>query len=508
MICLLVFPTAHTGDGWGYAADVLEFNNQWSGLLSPHHLLYLPWCNIFLPIWKGLGIDPVAGFTSMNLIFMMGTLEIVYHWVVRLGKSKETAQGILWLLLFSHGLLRFALENETYIMPLFMALLGSYMLTFKQSAALQVVIGWLLLSLSVLFHQSYVFWFAVYFFQHVKSKKYHLPLASVLFILLSYIYSAEISNATSLFSFVFHDVEAGLVETEIGIQHVVFTLINAIRTLIQIHGSQLVVWNQDFWLAILGFSGLILFIGTIVIWIKNSYSLVSHQTAKSLKQTQENSPFQSIFNDPLVWVFLLQLVFAFYSVGNAEFMVMLLPLLLILWAKHHQLSIQTSAIKLHLAAFGLGLYHCVFVIIPLFSAGSNPTEEVGTALYTASQTPFTNPSNQSNAWVFLSNNAKAVENFIEYRCRTENQTLPNSNKYIIASSQKSIKEIESYRNENSTQIITDESYFNQNPNQLNRAQLSQDPAVMEWFKTQKWKTWQPVVFDPGAIPVRLYYLAQ
>jgi hypothetical protein len=288
----------------------------------------------------------------------------------------------------------------------------------------------------------------------------------------------------------------------------VFTLINAIRTLIQIHGSQLVVWNQDFWLAMLGFSGLILFLGTMVIWIKNSYSLVSHQTAKSLKQTQENSPFQSIFNDPVLWVFLLQLGFAFYSVGNAEFMVMLLPLLLILWAKHHPLSVQTSALKLHLAAFGLGLYHCVFVIIPLFSAGSNPTEEIGSALYTASQTPSTNPSTQSNACVFLSNNAKAVENFIEYRCRTENQTVPNSNKYIIASSQKSIKEIESYRNENSTRIITDESYFNQNPNQLNRAQLSQDPAVMEWFKTQKWKPWQPVILDPGATAVRLYYLAQ
>jgi hypothetical protein len=102
MLSILIFPTSHTGDGWGYAADVLEFNNQWSGLLSPHHLLYLPWCNIFLPFWNTLDIDPIAGFTLMNLIFMMGTLEIVYHWILRLGKSKETAQGILWLLLFSH----------------------------------------------------------------------------------------------------------------------------------------------------------------------------------------------------------------------------------------------------------------------------------------------------------------------------------------------------------------------------------------------------------------------
>ncbi|NBU04499.1 MAG: hypothetical protein EBT60_09430, partial [Bacteroidetes bacterium] len=59
MVSVLLFPITHSGDGWGYAADTLEFEGDFKSMLSPHHLLYMPWCSLWLPLIRFCHIDPI-----------------------------------------------------------------------------------------------------------------------------------------------------------------------------------------------------------------------------------------------------------------------------------------------------------------------------------------------------------------------------------------------------------------------------------------------------------------
>ena len=145
LVGVLLFPITHSGDGWGYAADTLEFEGEFKSLLSPHHLLYMPWCSFWLPIFRFFHIEPIAGFTCLNFILCVFTLEVLRLWFLKLNTAASTAQLLIWFLLGSFGLLRFALDNETYIVPLFLALWGSYRIENKEDK--DSIMGWISLAL-------------------------------------------------------------------------------------------------------------------------------------------------------------------------------------------------------------------------------------------------------------------------------------------------------------------------------------------------------------------------
>jgi hypothetical protein len=153
----LIFPSGFsTTDGWNYAAEI-----KYAGeIFHPHHLLYNAFGYVFcyLPSKAGLGI--LECLKAMNAIFAVLALFVVQMILRRFDKNELYVIEVTCLAGFSFSVMRFATENETYILPLFFALIASYnflkfSLTTNQKYAFYAGI-WM--TISVLFHQIFIFW--------------------------------------------------------------------------------------------------------------------------------------------------------------------------------------------------------------------------------------------------------------------------------------------------------------------------------------------------------------
>jgi hypothetical protein len=500
---LLVFPISHSGDGYGYAADSLQYKHDLPALLSPHHLLYLPWCNFFLPLWQSMGIDPLAGFTALNMIFCFGILETIRTWLMHYQVSESLTSILQWIVLGSFGLLRFALENETYIMPLFLALLGSYLLEVKSKSQANNLLGWSLLCLSVLFHQSYVFWLTAYMLKSLRNKQFMQPLLSVALVIGTYVWAAHITESPSLWSFVFHDVESGLVETRIGIKHAVFFTINLVRTLFQVHGNCLDILLQWRFLGLIGVGGLLLSLVSIFRLIKTSFVNRSQPLSTRLKI------FKPCVNEPLFWAMMLHMAFAFYSVGNAEFMIMLFPLLVILWAKLNQKRDQSN-LKRPLTGIGLGLwvYHFVFVLSPLFLCSFDDSGKIAKAMIQSSSNIAQNDDqNDPIRYIIISNQAKAIENAHEYFQRKNGQVIRENTLFYLPSSDNDVQKLSALIQQHRTAVvITDDSYMLPSNSHVSRAGMSNNPAFVQWIQQLHWNRWKAIDIASPRRKIQLYQL--
>lgn len=482
---IVVFPITHSGDGWGYAADTLEYQGNISSLLSPHHLLYMPWCALWLPLIKFLHINPIAGFTFLNFALCVITLEVLRSWLLKLNTTPSNAQWLIWFLLGSFGILRFALDNETYIAPLFLAISGSFLIENKQPS--RASLGWILLALSVLFHQSYIFWFLAFAVSAIKHGNWKAPALSGGIIIATYVIAANAFNE-NIMDFLFHDVNQGLVETKLGLMNVVFTCVNLVRTVFQIHGFIaiiLVAWPLP---SIIGLCGLLLLIISSAVFFWRYFS--------KRKQQQEARP---IFTGTLSWVFFLQLGFAFYSVGNAEFMVMLLPIATLLMAKAGLFSADDKTTNpLVGSAIGTWIYHSVFVLIPMFLGANSDVEHIATTLNNSI------PHNNSQKIVFISNQAKAIENAWEYIARKNDMSPAKNVNFNMGSSEKDIQEIETLSKDSQVQIMTDDVFTNGRI--LNRASATTNSSTKKWISEQRWDTFKTILIASPKREITLYRL--
>ena len=472
---ILVFPISHSGDGWGYAADTLEYQNKLISLLSPHHLLYMPWCALWFPIFQFLHIDPMAGFTFLNFTLAVATLEVIRKWLLTLQVKPSLIQPLIWILLGSFGILRFALDNETYIVPLFLAVTGSFLLGNhdRRSNAL----GWFALTFSVLFHQSYIFWFASFAAHSVLKRKWIFPLLSSLFIVAFYTVCSQAVGSPSVLTFVLHDVQDGLVSTTIGPNNFLFTGINVCRTVFQIHGSALYIIKGWMFLSIMGLGGLLLSLVSLFRFCKGDL--------KNFKVPSIRKRLSLLKAMPLFWAMLLQLGFAFYSVGNAEFMVMLLPMSIILMAKLGWFSREElNHTQLNGISLGMWVYHGVFVILPLFLGSFSDIET--TAQLITQQSQFSNPK---DSVLFISNQSKAIENACEYSWRTSNLEVPKNLIFNQASSEKDFEQIVQLTTRKIISTYTDETIIKK-VSPFNRAKLSENAEIAQWMQTQSWSKFQ------------------
>lgn len=469
MAGILLFPITHTGDGWGYAADVLEFEGDFKSMLSPHHLLYMPWCALWLPIIRFLHIDPIAGFTCVNLILYILTLEVLRAWFLKFNATQSNVQLLIWFLLGSFGLLRFALENETYIVPLFLAISGSYLVENTKKTASSI--GWMSIALAVLFHQSYIFWFLAYTLKAITNRKWIAPILSGGLILFAYLLAAYASNE-SISNYVIHDVNQGLVDTQIGPMNFVFTAVNLVRMVIQIHGSMLFIILDWHLLSIVGMIGLLLL-------ITSSLGFVWLQVSNRQKQFTK----MHIFNEALSWVLFLQLGFAFYSVGNAEFMVMLLPVALLLMAKAGLFSHSDKTQKLFVGVvIGTWLHNTVFAIIPLFLGSNADAERLAEILNNKI------PTNNTQKIVLISNEAKSIENAWEYIARTNGKKPTQNILFNLGSSEKDIQELKRLSMDPQVEILIHNTY-GLGP-VYSRATARQNPIMERWMSEKQWDPWQ------------------
>ncbi|MFY7847612.1 MAG: hypothetical protein ACOVSS_01005, partial [Bacteroidia bacterium] len=113
----LLLPTTNPSlDAWGYAADI-----RWNGeLWSAHHLLYNAWGRWLTGLF---GTEyTLRLMQANNAVFATAALWCLRTVLQRVNPAFSTA-GLIFTGA-SFGFMRFAVENETYIMPLFFGMVA------------------------------------------------------------------------------------------------------------------------------------------------------------------------------------------------------------------------------------------------------------------------------------------------------------------------------------------------------------------------------------------------
>ncbi|NBX86974.1 MAG: hypothetical protein EBQ97_00440 [Bacteroidetes bacterium] len=493
---LLSVPIGHTGDGWGYAADIIQADSwQSPELVSSHHLFYNYLCYGLKPIFISSKINPINGFTAMNWMFYGLTIFVFYKVILALKYNQN--QCIYWTLLIAgcFGLLRFSFENETYILPLFFALLGSHFITYFKNSKSHEYLGFSLLAISVLFHQSYIFWFLAFVVSGIYRRRFMAIFISAFMIVFFYILFAIKSNQ-SISSFILHDVDAGLVQVIPNINNLKFTLINGFRTIFQVHGNMLILIGNWTVLSLFGIGGALLFFHGLGISLKKQM----RRFASKIKQLASLSYLSNRAKNPFFIAFFLQLAFAIYSVGNAEFMVML-PILFILSFHDKVIPIFTH---IHQMALGLWIYNGVFLIVPTFMGSF---DDVGLTRKMLSKERPTKP------FVFISTQAIAIQNQMEYEDAAQKLNPSSQDKtttadiinnmsdgqFIIGQNPNEILRVQDALNEENIEVYTDNSIIFNKMGDGSRAALLIDPKLKSELSN---RTWQTVKEDSFSSPPR------
>ena len=503
---ILLFVTiGHTGDGWGYAADVLKADSwQSTELVSAHHLFYNYLCYALNPIFISSNINPINGFTAMNWMFYGLTIYVFYRVIIALNYNKN--QSICWSLLIAgcFGLLRFSLENETYVLPLFFALLGSHFITNFKNSNSHESMGFALLAISVLFHQSYIFWFFAFAINAISRRRFIPLFISVSMIVISYLLFAIKLNQ-SILSFIIHDVDAGLVQVIPNINNLKFTLINGLRTIFQVHGNMLILIQNWIIVSLIGIAGMLLVLFGVLHSLRNS----SFQSTLDLNKLKFAAVIKQRFQNPFFTAFLLQLAFAFYSVGNAEFMVML-PMLFLLSFHDKVIPIFTH---IHQMALGLWIYNGVFFIVPTFMGSF---DDVGLSSKMLSKERPTKP------FVFISTQAIAIQNQMLYEDAAQkfnprsqdNKTTADiinnlsDGQFIIGQNPNEILRIQDALNEQNIEVYTDNSIIFNKMGGGSRAALLIDPKLKSELSNQTWQTVKEDSFSSPRRKIQLFKMVR
>ncbi len=351
-IIYVLFPTSNsTVDAYDYAACVIYGED----LFLPHHLLYNFFGFIFYRIINLFyyNIDALALLKIINSIFATLCLYMFYKTL----KIQKYSENIIFsAILFAgscFGFMRFAVENETYIIPIFFSLFGSFYFIYfiENNQRKYLFYSGLYAAVACLFHQIHFFWWfglligvSVLLFQTKAAKPlqaakrlrfetakpiiiYTLPalLVPIIYIIILVFYEKKSFSIDNLIHFVFRDFYNGSVDTSFTINNIKLGVINLFRTFYQVHGIVFILIRKYlFLIGIIVIS--FIFLCLIFLQIKAAKPLGAAKLL--LFERKLNSNKKQILVTHTI-ILILQVLFAFYSVGNAEFMVMIPFLLLI-----------------------------------------------------------------------------------------------------------------------------------------------------------------------------------
>lgn len=321
LLIYLLFPTNNsTVDGWGYAEEIKYGYN----LFRSHHLLYNALGFVLLKALGLVGInaDVLAFMKVLNALAAFGIL-LVFRWYLNLQSlSNKAINSWLFFVGSSFGVWRFAVENETYLIPIFFSLLGSvfFVLFSRKSESHFLFWSAVFASLACLFHQLQIFWWLALFVGLLMHKSRRLSwlflavssIVPFVYLLVYFLYEEGALGVVDLLRFVLHDFYGNGAEASIDYRNFLMTPISLFRTFFQVHGNIL-----------LFLKGFPLLWGAAIFAL--SLALLSLFDLRFLGMIS----FQHISLTVKVHIlaFVLHLAFAFFSHGNAEFMVVLIVLL-------------------------------------------------------------------------------------------------------------------------------------------------------------------------------------
>lgn len=354
ILYLFTFNNNSTLDAWGYASAV----KYGKDLFNPHHILYNPFffflTNFIRQFKPSLDILRIMKFT--NGLFAIFSLLTLYT-ILNLSSLKRK-QINMWIFFVgsSFAVLRYGTENETYIIPIYFSLLASfyyYKYIDVKPKINYVFLSGVFASIACLFHQIHIFWLFGIFIGFVLTKNIKsilLFFSTTLIIPLTYIgiltsISSAKLNPMNLFRFVLNDYVTGSASASIDGMNFILTPISFFRSFFQVHGIIL-----DF-IRINPITSSIVIVFVIYFFQKS----ISHKKLSLKKNNQLH-----IFNKIHLGIFISQLIFAFISGGNAEFMVMipfLIPLLIPFYFEVNYKSIRYMSIAMI-------LWNTSFAIIP------------------------------------------------------------------------------------------------------------------------------------------------
>jgi len=315
-ITFFFFPSNNMSpDAITYAADV----KYGYDIFYPHHLLYnaMHYCIYRFVLLFCSGADIVCVMHCTTAIISLLTLFITYK-TLRLITDTPAATALTIFTGCCFGFLRYTLECEVYVTPILFSVASSYwFIRYLQDDKLwQVVLTGLLASVAVLFHQIHIFWGIGLFAGLLIAKRYKgtaiyaictLSVVVVYSIVLV-CYAGQEWSIENLFryiaSYYFTD---NATESGIGVKNFVMTPVSFVRTFLQVHGDIAIQIRLQPTL--------------IVVFI-----ILPHLIFQFLKFI-EKTTVSATPSITVAWthaiIFILQLLFATYSDGNMEFMVML-----------------------------------------------------------------------------------------------------------------------------------------------------------------------------------------
>lgn len=319
----LLFPTQNSSvDAWFSAASV-----KWSGeIFHPHHLLYnvIPWCVQQVILLFHQDSDILAMMKVLNAIYGVIIL-LLLNLIIRRFGLKESER---WVLIVAAGasfaLWRFATENETYLLPIVFSMWATYYAaqTLTDPSSKFGLLSGITAAVAILFHEIHIFWWAGLAIWFLGQKKkiffwYVLPglMIPLVYFLVWQLFKEHVPETKDFVSFIVYDFQKGLVTMVPGIKNLYLSLINLFRSFFQVHGYMIYLFrnNPDY----------------IFPAVITTFFMLLGFLQRGLFG-RRNDRIQRNFGKILLLIVILQWLWAFYSVGNAEFMIMI-PVLLSLY---------------------------------------------------------------------------------------------------------------------------------------------------------------------------------
>lgn len=357
-VLYLLFPNNNpTTDAWGYAQNV-KYGIE---LFRPHHLLYnwLLYLIHSLPLLKS--IDTLLFMQWVNGLFTTLSLYFLYRILLALHRDKK--KSLIWTLFVgcSFAALRYGTENETYIIPVFFSIIGSYFyLLYFQKREIQpegkyLFLSGLFASLSCLFHQVHFFWWLALLLGifllpgQRRLREFFLFALPAWIVPIAYALVLSLHLATDLtfsnyLSFVFEYYYSDSADVEIGVLNFIMTPISLFRTFLQVHGNILNFFLARPIISSLSIACFIYCMCKVIFPLNFHFSFSRKNTFITIH----------------VLAFLLHLAFAFFSKGNAEFMVMF-PFLLAICLSYW---VTNSEGKVLYLAIALLIWNMTFAVLP------------------------------------------------------------------------------------------------------------------------------------------------
>ncbi|MDR1725521.1 MAG: hypothetical protein LBR28_03920 [Bacteroidales bacterium] len=362
VLCCLLLAHNFSADSFAFAYAA----KYGKDLLNPHHLLFNVLNRLIIILTDCFLVDTLKILQIANIGFAVGCLCVFKRLLYKITDNIKVVAVAIVFVASSFAFLRFATQLECYIIQAFFSLLAinSFCNYLKNNKTKSLVFSTIYLICGTVFHQlTILIWFSTLLILIVRCNKVNFK-HLLIFLLLSvfipliyfisyYILTGSV-NPNNVIAFSMHDYLNGTAEMPQLKRVIFFTAASLIRTFIQIHGL------------ILPFAEKYMICSIIVVISSLSFIILSIIYVFKTKKNKKLciiSKIKGEYTLTLKYIYtnlIICFMFAAFSNGNAEFMLLLPFFIAIVFV------LQCSAYKKSLLylSFAMLVWNISFGLIP------------------------------------------------------------------------------------------------------------------------------------------------